>query len=272
MRSATLFASVLAFAASAIAQDATPGYAVVSAPGKGETVPSGKTYTIQWSAGKFSGPATISLMGGNDPTTLVILDPIATTVNVEDESFSWKVDCSLGEDKTYGLKIADNASGGATFQYSFPFEIKGPSCGSDSDYPVSSSSSVSASATSSAISSATSSASITASTTISSYPTKGTNSTTSATVSSSSTVKTSTSVSASVSTSVKPTTSASSTATTLATLTTPVVTVTEGVSVTASSSGIAATSTTTSSPVPTAGAARAGAGIALGLFAAVLAL
>lgn len=76
MRSSTIFASVLAFAASALAQDATPGYAVVSAPGDGETVPAGKTYTIKWSAGDFTGPATISLMGGETPSTLQVLDPI----------------------------------------------------------------------------------------------------------------------------------------------------------------------------------------------------
>ncbi|KAI1426508.1 Ser-Thr-rich glycosyl-phosphatidyl-inositol-anchored membrane family-domain-containing protein [Xylaria sp. FL1777] len=256
MRSSTLIASVLAFAASAFAQDATPGYAVVSAPGKGEIVPAGKTYTIKWSAGKFTGPATISLMGGNDPTTLVVLDPIASGVNVETESYAWKVDCSLGTDKTYGLKITDDATKGATFQYSFPFEIKGPSCDSTST-SVSSSASASGYPTSS-ISVSTSgypTTSTTASTSPSLYPTKGFNSTTSATATSSTK-------------SVKSTTAAS----TLTTLTTPVVIVTETPTVSKSSSGTPATSTTASSTLPTAGAARAGAGLALGLMAAALAL
>ncbi|KAJ3568403.1 hypothetical protein NPX13_g6431 [Xylaria arbuscula] len=112
MRSSTVFASVLAFAASTLAQ--TAGYAVVSAPGDGETVPAGKTYTIQWSAGKYTGPATISLLGGETDTTLEVLGSLGS-VQVEKESFSWAVECSLGEDKTYGIKIADEASNGATF-------------------------------------------------------------------------------------------------------------------------------------------------------------
>ncbi|KAI0426440.1 Ser-Thr-rich glycosyl-phosphatidyl-inositol-anchored membrane family-domain-containing protein [Xylaria sp. FL1042] len=269
MRSSTIIASVLAFAASALAQDATPGYAVVSAPGQGETVPAGKTYTIKWSAGKFSGPATISLMGGASAQTLQVLDPIGN-VEVKDESFAWKVDCSLGEDKTYGLKIADTASGGATFQYSFPFEIKGPSCDSTTSTSASASASASASETGySVISlSATTSGypvtSVTASTSSSAYPTKGSNSTASAT--SSYAVETSTK------TSVKSSTTASSTATTFATYSTPVVIVTETSAATGITSSTPATSTTASSPVPTAGAARAGAGLALGLMAAALAL
>lgn len=76
MRSATIFASVLAFAASALAQ--TSGYAVISAPADGEVVPAGKTYTIKWSAGSFSGPATISLLGGASASTLQILNSLAS--------------------------------------------------------------------------------------------------------------------------------------------------------------------------------------------------
>ncbi|KAI0409666.1 Ser-Thr-rich glycosyl-phosphatidyl-inositol-anchored membrane family-domain-containing protein [Xylaria palmicola] len=261
MRS-TIFAAVLAFAASALAQDATPGYAVVSAPGKDEVVPSGKTYTIQWSAGKFTGPATISLMGGNDPSTLVVLDPIATGIDVKDESFSWAVACSLGKEKTYGLKIADQATDGATFQYSFPFEIKGPSCDGTSS---SSATSASASATSSAAGYPTKSSSTLVDTVTSGYPVA--TSTASTTSSSSSTkVVTSTSAPESSSTSVsKPTT-------TLVTSTTPVATVTGVVSVSSSTSSTPASATTSALPIPTAGATRAGAGLALGLLAAALAL
>ncbi|KAI0103148.1 Ser-Thr-rich glycosyl-phosphatidyl-inositol-anchored membrane family-domain-containing protein [Nemania sp. FL0031] len=259
MRTATIFASVLAFAASALAQDATAGYAVISAPAKGEVVPAGKTYTIKWSAGKFSGPATISLMGGEDAGTLQILNPIATGVEVDNESYSWAVDCSLGEDKTYGIKIADEASEGATFQYSFPFAIKGPACSSTS----STSSVISVSATTSAVE-----------TSVTGYPVS-----TTSVVSTSSSIKNSTSTVVSSSSSVatpttkKSTTYAVTSATTLATVSTPVVTVTSAASVTASgTSSTAATSTTASTTIPTAGATRAGAGLALGLFAAVLAL
>ncbi|GAP90394.1 putative gpi anchored serine-threonine rich protein [Rosellinia necatrix] len=264
MRSTTIFASLLAFAASALAQDATPGYAVVSAPGNGETVPSGKTYTIQWSAGQFSGPATISLMGGNDPTTLVVLDPIATGVDVKKESFSWAVACSLGEDKTYGIKIADEASGGATFQYSFPFEIKGPSCGSDDSSSSSSSSSVSVSATHSATGYPTKKPTVTPTPTPTGYPVETTSSTK---------VISSSYISNSTTTTVKSSSSAYHTTTFLTSASTPVVIVTESSPVTVSgSSSVPAASTTASTPVPTAGATRAGAGLALGLFAAIFAL
>ncbi|KAI0857862.1 Ser-Thr-rich glycosyl-phosphatidyl-inositol-anchored membrane family-domain-containing protein [Xylaria cubensis] len=279
MRSATIFASVLAFAASALAQAATPGYAVVAAPGNGEVVPSGKTYTIKWSAGKFSGPATISLMGGNDPTTLQVLNPITTGIEVKTESFAWAVPCSLGDQKTYGLKIADQATNGATFQYSFPFQIKGPSCG------ASSSSSASVSATSSVTVSASGyptkgQSETTSSTKASSYPVQTSSSSTSSSiVSSTSTISSIVSTSTIVSSSsayhnstTKSYTSHSISATTLATQSTPIVYITQTSAVGGSSSSAHATSTTPSLPTATGGASRAGAGLAFGLLAAALAL
>ncbi|KAI0185390.1 Ser-Thr-rich glycosyl-phosphatidyl-inositol-anchored membrane family-domain-containing protein [Xylaria flabelliformis] len=278
MRSATIFASVLAFAASALAQAATPGYAVVAAPGNGEVVPSGKTYTIKWSAGKFSGPATISLMGGNDPTTLQVLNPITTGIEVKTESFAWAVPCSLGDQKTYGLKIADQATNGATFQYSFPFQIKGPSCG------ASSSSSASVSATSSVTVSASGyptkgQSETTSSTKASSYPVQTSSSSSSSVVSTSSTISSIVSTSTIVSSSsayhnstTKSYTSHSISATTLATQSTPIVYITQTSAVGGSSSSAHATSTTPSLPTATGGASRAGAGLAFGLLAAALAL
>ncbi|KAI1643920.1 Ser-Thr-rich glycosyl-phosphatidyl-inositol-anchored membrane family-domain-containing protein [Daldinia loculata] len=124
MRSTTAFASALAFAASAFAQ--TPGYAVLTSPADGQQVASGKTFTIKWEAGQYTGPATITLLGGETPTTL-IPGPVLATVDVSEGTFSWTVDCALGTDKTYGIKIASVANS-ATFQYSFPFAIAGPSC------------------------------------------------------------------------------------------------------------------------------------------------
>ncbi|KAF3055713.1 putative gpi anchored serine-threonine rich protein [Daldinia childiae] len=123
MRSTT-FASALAFAASAFAQ--TPGYAVLTSPAEGQQVASGKTFTIKWEAGQYTGPATITLLGGETPTTLTP-GPVLATVDVSEGTFSWTVDCALGTDKTYGIKIASVANS-ATFQYSFPFAIAGPSC------------------------------------------------------------------------------------------------------------------------------------------------
>ncbi|XXG93849.1 hypothetical protein Hte_000098 [Hypoxylon texense] len=167
MRSSTVFASALAFAASVFAQ--TEGYAVMTSPTKGESVASGKTFTIEWEAGSFTGDATISLLGGDSPTTLV---PGATlgTVDVTAGSFKWDVDCSLGKEKTYGIKIT-SAADASTFQYSFPFAIAGPSCSSGAgSYPTLSSSSssevVSSSSTSTKVSTSASS-----STSAPSYPT-----------------------------------------------------------------------------------------------------
>ncbi|KAI0852468.1 Ser-Thr-rich glycosyl-phosphatidyl-inositol-anchored membrane family-domain-containing protein [Daldinia vernicosa] len=124
MRSTTAFASALAFAASAFAQ--TPGYAVLTSPAEGQQVASGQTFTIKWQPGSYTGAATITLLGGETSTTL-LPGPVLATVEVSEGTFSWTVDCSLGTDKTYGIKIASVADS-ATFQYSFPFAIAGPSC------------------------------------------------------------------------------------------------------------------------------------------------
>ncbi|KAI4869254.1 Ser-Thr-rich glycosyl-phosphatidyl-inositol-anchored membrane family-domain-containing protein [Hypoxylon rubiginosum] len=166
MRSSTVFASALAFAASVFGQ--TEGYAVMTSPTKGSSVPSGKTFTIEWEAGKFTGPATISLLGGDSPTTLV---PGATlgSVDVTAGSFAWDVDCSLGKEKTYGIKITSTSDAG-TFQYSFPFAIAGPSCSSGAgSYPTLGSSSSSSEVVSST--STESSTAATSSTSAPSYPT-----------------------------------------------------------------------------------------------------
>ncbi|KAI1660173.1 Ser-Thr-rich glycosyl-phosphatidyl-inositol-anchored membrane family-domain-containing protein [Daldinia decipiens] len=144
MRSTT-FASALAFAASAFAQ--TPGYAVLTSPADGQKVPSGQTFTIQWQPGQYTGPATITLLGGETPTTLTP-GPVLATVEVSQGTFSWKVDCALGTDKTYGIRISSVANS-ATFQYSFPFAIAGPSCSSGAGETPKSSASVASVASSS---------------------------------------------------------------------------------------------------------------------------
>ncbi|KAI1461914.1 Ser-Thr-rich glycosyl-phosphatidyl-inositol-anchored membrane family-domain-containing protein [Annulohypoxylon moriforme] len=127
MRSTTIFASALAFAASAFAQ--TAGYAVMSSPTEGTKVASGKAFTIKWDAGKYTGQATVSLLGGASPSTLTP-GPVLTTLDVTAGTYTWNVDCSLGTDKTYGIKIASVADA-SIFQYSFPFTIDGPSCGAE---------------------------------------------------------------------------------------------------------------------------------------------
>ncbi|OTA55512.1 hypothetical protein K449DRAFT_388197 [Hypoxylon sp. EC38] len=148
MRSTAIFASALAFAASALAQ--TAGFAVLTSPTEGEKVPSGKTFTIKWEAGKYTGPVTISLLGGDSPTTLVS-GPVLATVDVTQQSFAWNVDCSLGKEKTYGIKVT-SVSDENTFQYSFPFAIDGPSCSSGAgQYPTLGSSSSASASVSSAV-------------------------------------------------------------------------------------------------------------------------
>ncbi|KAI1446775.1 Ser-Thr-rich glycosyl-phosphatidyl-inositol-anchored membrane family-domain-containing protein [Annulohypoxylon stygium] len=127
MRSTTIFASALAFAASAFAQ--TAGYAVISNPTEGTKVESGKPFTIKWDAGKYTGQATVALLGGATPSTLSV-GPTLTTLDVTAGTFTWNVDCSLGTDATYGIKITSVADS-SIFQYSFPFTIEGPSCGAE---------------------------------------------------------------------------------------------------------------------------------------------
>ncbi|EMR71692.1 hypothetical protein MGN70_005212 [Eutypa lata] len=138
MRSATVAASALAFAASAMAQ--VEGFAAMSAPTKGEDIAAGSTYSIEWEAGKYTGPVVISLLGGKTPETLVPGAQLAADVPITNNKFSWSVDCSLGTDDTYGIKIA-SASDESLFQYSFPFHIDNSGCGSEGgdtgSYPTS---------------------------------------------------------------------------------------------------------------------------------------
>lgn len=75
MRSVAVAASALAFAASAMAQ--VEGFAVMSSPAKDEKISAGSTYSIQWDAGKYSGPVVISLLGGESPETLQLGAQIA---------------------------------------------------------------------------------------------------------------------------------------------------------------------------------------------------
>ncbi|RYP56298.1 hypothetical protein DL770_010843 [Monosporascus sp. CRB-9-2] len=126
MRSVAVVASSLAFAASVTAQVA--GFAAMSAPAEGEVIPAGSTYTIQWGAGGYTGSVRITLLGGQTPETLVPGGDIASGVQITDESYNWAVDCTLGEQATYGIQITSEADP-STFQYSFPFHIDNSKCG-----------------------------------------------------------------------------------------------------------------------------------------------
>lgn len=126
MRSVAVVASSLAFAASVMAQ--VPGFAAMSAPTEGEVVPAGSTYTIVWGAGAYTGSVRITLLGGQTPETLEVGGDIASGVDITNESYSWNVDCTLGEMPTYGIQITSEANP-STFQYSFPFHIDNSNCG-----------------------------------------------------------------------------------------------------------------------------------------------
>lgn len=76
MRSATVLVALSAFTTSALAQVA--GFAVFSTPAEGEVVPAGKPYVVKWTAGKYSGPATLSLIGGETQGTQVALGTLAS--------------------------------------------------------------------------------------------------------------------------------------------------------------------------------------------------
>ncbi|KAH9888228.1 Ser-Thr-rich glycosyl-phosphatidyl-inositol-anchored membrane family-domain-containing protein [Xylariomycetidae sp. FL2044] len=240
MRSAAAVATVLAFAGRTIAQ--TAGFGVMSVPGQAEEVPSGETFTIEWDASTYTGAISLSLIGGATQNTQVPISTIATGIDITTESFAWSVDCELGTDAVYGLKLSLD-SDPDTFQWSFPFAIKGPSCGSSSssssatvDYPTSSS------------------AAPPSSTPVSSYPVSISTSTTSTVV------KPSYSASVTSTSSGFPTLTPTGNGTTTATPTTLVTTTPSG--------------TGSSSPLPTAGAGKAAAGsLALigGLAAALLA-
>lgn len=125
MHTVAVAASALAFAASAMAQ--VEGFAVMSAPAKDEKVAAGATYSIQWDAGTYTGPVAISLLGGKSPETLEAGAQLASSIPVTASTFDWKVDCTLGADETYGLKIASVADE-SLFQYSFPFHIDNSGC------------------------------------------------------------------------------------------------------------------------------------------------
>ncbi|KAI0008890.1 Ser-Thr-rich glycosyl-phosphatidyl-inositol-anchored membrane family-domain-containing protein [Xylariaceae sp. FL0662B] len=253
MRSSAVFSSVLALAASAFAQ--TDGYAAMTVPAEHQQVPAGKVFTIKWEAGKYTGMAKIDLLKGKTPTTLEPGNTIASNVDITAGSFDWKVDCALGKDDTYGIKIT-SASDADTFQYSFPFHIDDKSCASategGSGYPTGS---APASESSSASSSSGSSASTGASSSATSSATSGASSSSApaSTSPASSTSPTSQSSSAGV-------TSASS----FPSVTAPVngsisatyapSTYAPSTIVTSTSGGPSATSSTTSAP--TAGAAK----------------
>ncbi|KAI1111292.1 hypothetical protein F5Y14DRAFT_316544 [Nemania sp. NC0429] len=129
MHSAALFVSAVALAASAFAQVLvpTPWFPHIRLPSDGETIFSGSRFTVEWNANGLVGPATLYLLGGGDPANLQILSTIAS-VDVNDAKYDWALDCSLGGQKTYLIKISSDSDAGTTFGVSAPFHIKSSNC------------------------------------------------------------------------------------------------------------------------------------------------
>ncbi|KAK9773695.1 hypothetical protein AB5N19_05438 [Seiridium cardinale] len=150
----TISAALLAFAATAFAQ--TDGFDAMTAPLKDEEVSAGTTYSIKWQPTDAydDSTVTLSLLGGDSPSTLLDLGAFAEGVDNSAGSYEWAVASSLGSAVTYGIKITLD-SNAAIFQYSFPFhitssgsaEISSSSSSSAAGYPTSGSYSSSAAAT-----------------------------------------------------------------------------------------------------------------------------
>ncbi|KAI0483240.1 hypothetical protein GGR56DRAFT_671022 [Xylariaceae sp. FL0804] len=137
MRTSAVYASALAFAASAQAQ--VLGFASMTNPTDNEVVAAGTTLPIVWQNTKYSGDVTIELLGGKTPNTLVVLETLAT-VPITDKEYDWATSCSDAKYATYGIKIT-SVGDSSLFQYSFPFSLKACESASTSSSSSSSSSS-----------------------------------------------------------------------------------------------------------------------------------
>ncbi|KAJ9144859.1 hypothetical protein NKR19_g6245 [Coniochaeta hoffmannii] len=153
----TITTALLALASSVVAQ--TPGFDVISKPTKGEVIPAGSTYVIDWEPStNWTGPVTIDLLGGPDQGGLQPLSVLAKGVDSNAGEYSWAVDKALGTQATYGLRITLD-SDPTTFQYSFPFVIKASGDSTSSSSSTGSGSSSSSTTTAAPSTSSTSSSS-----------------------------------------------------------------------------------------------------------------
>ncbi|KAJ4290639.1 hypothetical protein N0V88_006386 [Collariella sp. IMI 366227] len=142
-------AAAVAFAASLV-QAQIDGFNAITKPERDEVVEAGSVYDIVWqSSDAYPGLITIGLLGGETPQGLSVIDTIAKGVDPTVETYAWKVGATLGDLATYGI-IITLESDAKTFQYGFPFKIKGPGSSTSS----SASASVSATATESETSTA----------------------------------------------------------------------------------------------------------------------
>ncbi|KAK0731294.1 Ser-Thr-rich glycosyl-phosphatidyl-inositol-anchored membrane family-domain-containing protein [Lasiosphaeris hirsuta] len=121
------FSIAAIFALASVVLGQTEGFDAISKPTKDEKVPAGSTYNIVWApTSKFTGPITITLLGGASPGLLDTIETIAKGVDNSKGSFDWKVGNTLGDKVTYGIQISWEEDA-TIFQYSFPFKIVGGS-------------------------------------------------------------------------------------------------------------------------------------------------
>ncbi|KAI0148446.1 hypothetical protein GGR57DRAFT_475464 [Xylariaceae sp. FL1272] len=122
--------SCLALVTSALAQvlEPSPTYPEIYFPRENETIVAGSSYIIEWDQREQVGPATLYLLGGDDAASLRVVSTIAK-VHLEDQELRyWEVDCELGTDKAYVIKIASDLDNGKTYGVSPVFHLCGPTC------------------------------------------------------------------------------------------------------------------------------------------------
>ncbi|CAN8105208.1 unnamed protein product [Discula destructiva] len=97
----------------------------ITKPLKDEAVPACSNYVIDWDySTAYPGTVTLQLLQGATPSTLQLGAVIAKGVDNSLGAYTWAVNCGLGADATYGIKITyDSDASGVTFQYSNPFQI-----------------------------------------------------------------------------------------------------------------------------------------------------
>ncbi|CAG8950523.1 hypothetical protein HYFRA_00007020 [Hymenoscyphus fraxineus] len=122
MRFSSAIVALVAFASSAIAQEATAGFNPITVPARDQTLQAGSSFDITWIPSGASSDATISitLMQGETPSTLQLADVVAAGVPSAQGKYTWTVPAS--NFKTYGFKLTLDSQP-TTFQYSNPFHI-----------------------------------------------------------------------------------------------------------------------------------------------------
>lgn len=133
-------------------------------PAKGEEIPAGKTYKVEWTlpSDAKKGPISILLVGGADQGSQQVLSTLTKGYDNSKLFYDWAVDASLKPLAVYGLKFVLDSDAN-TYQWSNPFQIVGGGSGGND---TNTSKSASSSSTSSPPSQSTLSTTISTSTSI----------------------------------------------------------------------------------------------------------